>query len=260
MEDKVKEQYKTVKNFNLRGKLHSYNVNKTDWNSWCFNQMQFPSKARILELGCGMGDLWYKNRHDISDDWTITLSDFSKDMLQSTKDRLQQVDHNFIYKEIDAQDIPYEDESFDVVIARHMMYLVPDIEKALSEIKRVLVKGGMFYVTTNSCEAMAELNELMEKFDPTLGLHNNGMCYRFDLEGGQPLLKKYFSEVKVEILEGKIIVQDAKPVVDYKASTIRGSSILVGEKKQEFTKYIEDYIKENGNISITTKGCIFKVS
>ena len=71
-------------------------------------------------------------------------------------------------------------------------------------------------------------------------------------------MKSILMKVNVEILEGKIIVDDAKPVVSYKASTIQGSSILVGEKKKEFTKYLEDYIKENGNISITTKTCMFK--
>ena len=258
MESKVIEQYKTDENYNLRGNLHTCNTNKTDWNTWCFNQMQFPTKARILELGCGTGDLWSKNSHNINDGWTITLSDFSKGMLVSTENRLEQIGHNFLYEEINAQDIPYEDESFDVVIARHMLYFVPDIEKAISEIKRVLVKGGLFYATTNSRESMAELNELVKTFDCSMGLHDNGMCDRFDLEYGQPLLKEYFGEVNVDILEGKIVVDNAEHVVSYKASTIKGSSILVGEKKQEFIKYVEDYIKEKGNISITTKACIFK--
>ena len=62
----------------------------------------------------------------------------------------------------------------------------------------------------------------------------------------------------MEILEGKIIVDDPEPVVSYKASTIQGSSILIGDKKKAFTKYLKDYIKENGNISITTKTCMFK--
>jgi len=258
MENKVREQYKTDENFNLRGNLHSCNTNKTDWNTWCFNQMQFPIKAKILELGCGTGDLWSRNSHSINDGWTITLSDFSKAMLISTKNRLDTIGSNFLYEEINAQDIPYEDECFDVVIARHMLYFVPDIEKAISEIKRVLVKGGLFYATTNSCESMAELNELVKNFDCNMGLHDNGMCYRFDLECGQPLLKEYFDEVNEDILEGNILVDNAEYVVAYKASTIKGSSILVGEKKQEFTKYVKDYITENGNISITTKACIFK--
>lgn len=258
MECKVKEQYKSAENFNLRTKLHSYNINKTDWNNWCFNQMKFPSKARVLELGCGTGELWLKNKESVNSEWNVTLSDFSSSMLESTKERLQSVGQNFLYKEIDAQNIPYEDEIFDVVIARHMLYLVPDIEKALSEIKRVLAKDGIFYVATNSCEAMKELNNLIEKFDSTLELHNNGMCYRFQLENGQALLEKYFSEVKVEVLEGKIVTSDVDAIVSYKASSIKGTSVLVGKKKDDFRKYIDDYIKKNREISITTKACIFE--
>lgn len=258
MENVVREQYKTDEKLRVRNNLHSYNINKTDWANWCFSKMQFPSNARILELGCGMGDLWNKNSSSIKKDWNITLSDFSEGMLNSAKENLRQVAHNFSFKQIDAQDIPYKDGSFDVVIARHMLYLVPDIEKAVSEVKRVLNKGGVFYVTTNSNEAMAELNELVKKFDPKLGLHNNGMCDRFDLENGYPLLKKYFDETSLDLFEGKIIVDTAEPVVSYKASTIKGNSMLTVEKRQEFTRYVEQYIKEKGNISITTKAGIFK--
>ena len=258
MEKSIKEQYKSDRNLNLRSNLHSYNINKIDWDVWCFKQMNFIKNGRILELGCGPGKLWRKNKDNIDESLTITLSDFSKSMLKIAKDKLQDIEHNFIYKEINAEDIPYKDESFDVVIAQHMIYFVPDIEKALREIKRILVPGGTFYVTANSCDSMAELNELAEKFAPNGGLNTNGFSSRFDLEHGKEILKKYFKEIDVEILEGKIIVDDAKPVVSYKASTIQGSSILVGETKRKFTKYLENYIKENGNISISTKTCIFK--
>lgn len=258
MESRVKEQYKTSENFKMRGKLHSYNTNDINWNDWCFNKIEFPSNAKILELGCGSGDLWYKNKHNIREDLNITLSDFSTAMLEGTKERLSSINHKFIYKEIDAQNIPYEDESFDIVIARHMLYLVPDIEKALLEIKRVLVKGGTFYVTTNSCDSMTELNKLVEMFDSSMGLNNNGLCERFDAANGQPLLETYFNEVNMDILRGNIVVNDAEAIVAYKASTIKGSSILVGEKRMQFKKFIEKYIEKNGDISITTKSCLFR--
>ena len=258
METRVREQYKSDKNLNIRSNLHSYNINKVDFDKWCFNQMNFPENARILELGCGTGKLWFKNKENIDKDLDITLSDFSKSMLKIAKDKLKEVDYDFKYEEINMENIPYEDESFDIVIAEHMIYFAPDIEKALAEIKRVLISGGMLYISANSCETMAELNKLAEKFDSSLGIDNNGYSARFELENGDAILKKYFNKVDVEILEGKIIVNDAKPVVSYKASTIQGSSILVGEKKKEFTKYLDDYIKKSGNISITTKTCMFK--
>lgn len=253
----LKEQYRTPENLTARGRLHGYNTININWNNWCFSQMQIPNEAKILELGCGTGDFWYENRYSLKNGWSITLSDFSTGMLESTKKKLEQVDYNFTYEEIDAQNILYEDRYFDVVIARHMLYLVPEIEKALSEIKRVLVEDGTFYATTNSYESMSELNELVEKFDSEMGLHNNGMCDRFDMEGGYLLLKKYFGGVKTEILKGNIVVSDVESIVNYKASTIKGRSILVGDKRQQFANYIENYIKKNGSISITTKSCIF---
>lgn len=258
MESVVREQYKSDKNLNIRNNLHSYNTNKIDFDKWCFNQINFPQNARVLEVGCGTGKLWYKNKENINKNLDITLSDFSKGMLKSTKEKLKELKHNFKYEEINVENIPYEDESFDIVIARHMIYFSPNIEKALAEIRRVLVPGGIAYITVNSCETMAELNELAEKFDSSLGIDNNGYSARFELENGDPIIRKYFSNVEVEILDGKIIVDDAEPVVSYKASTIQGSSILVGEKKKAFKKYLEEYIIKNGYISITTKPCMFK--
>lgn len=258
IENVVREQYKSDKNLNIRNNLHSFNINKVDFDKWCFNQINFRKSAKILEVGCGTGKLWYKNKENIDESLDITLSDFSKGMLKSTKDKLKEINNKFKYKEINVEDIPYEDESFDIVIARHMIYFAPDIEKALSEIKRVLVPGGIAYITVNSCETMVELNKLAEKFDSSLGIDNNGYSARFELENGEPIIRKYFDKVDVEILKGKIIVDESEPVVSYKASTIQGSTILVGEKRKEFTRYLEDYIKINGNIAITTKTCMFK--
>ncbi|WP_252255019.1 methyltransferase domain-containing protein [Clostridium sp. ZBS12] len=260
MQNSIKEQYNSDENLNLRTNLHSYNINKIDWDKWCFQKMNLIKCSKILELGCGVGKLWIKNQDFIDENSEIILSDFSPNMLKCAKNNLENLDCKFKYKKINAEDIPYDDESFDVVIAEHMLYFVTDIEKALSEIKRVLKPNGIFYVTTNSCNSMIELNKLAEKFDPNLDINNNGLSSRFDLENGEKMLKKYFNNIESEILEGKIILDKAEPVVSYKASTIQGNSILVGEKREEFTKYLEKYIEENENIEITTKAGIFKAS
>ncbi|NFT92902.1 methyltransferase domain-containing protein [Clostridium botulinum] len=260
MQNSIKEQYNSDENLNLRTNLHSYNINKIDWDKWCFQKMNLIKCSKILELGCGVGKLWIKNQDFIDENSEIILSDFSPNMLKCAKNNLENLDYKFKYKKINAEDIPYDDESFDVVIAEHMLYFVTDIEKALSEIKRVLKPNGIFYVTTNSCNSMIELNKLAEKFDPNLDINNNGLSSRFDLENGEKMLNKYFNNIESEILEGKIIVDKAEPVVSYKASTIQGNSILVGKKREEFTKYLEKYIEENKNIEITTKAGIFKAS
>ena len=259
MESTIKEQYNSDKNLNLRSNLHSYNVNKIDWDVWCFENMKFCKNDKVLELGCGNGKLWLKNKEKIETDLNITLSDFSKSMIKSAKNNLKEINMDFQYKEINAEKIPYKDETFDVIIAEHMIYFVSNIEKALEEIKRVLKPNGKVYITTNSKNTMNELNELCEKFVPNSGLSNNGLSERFNLEEGEKLLKKYFNNVSLNVLEGKIILSESEPLVSYKASTIQGKSILIGKKRIEFKDYLDNYIKENKQILITTKAGIFEI-
>ena len=45
----------------------------------------------------------------------------------------------------DIQNLPYQDASFDVVIANMMLYHVPDIARGLSEVRRVLRRDGRFF-------------------------------------------------------------------------------------------------------------------
>lgn len=259
MESTIKEQYNSDKNLNLRSNLHSYNVNKIDRDVWCFENMKFCKNDKVLELGCGNGKLWLKNKEKIETDLNITLSDFSKSMIKSAKNNLKEINMDFQYKEINAEKIPYKDETFDVIIAEHMIYFVSNIEKALEEIKRVLKPNGKVYITTNSKNTMNELNELCEKFAPNSGLSNNGLSERFNLEEGEKLLKKYFNNVSLNVLEGKIILSESEPLVSYKASTIQGKSILIGKKRIEFKDYLDNYIKENKQILITTKAGIFEI-
>ena len=64
--------------------------------------------------------------------WSITLSDFSPGMLDAAWRNLVVTGRAFQFKEIDAQSIPFEDETFDAVIANHMLYHVPDRPKAIA--------------------------------------------------------------------------------------------------------------------------------
>ncbi|WP_040328926.1 MerR family transcriptional regulator [Clostridium ihumii] len=257
IENKVKKQYENSENFKNRLSLHSYNINKTPWNSWCFANIVFKNNMKVLEIGCGTGKFWSENQGNLNKDIEIVLSDYSKGMLDTTRENLINLNRNFIYNNFNAEHIPYDDDSFDIIIAQHMLYLIPNIDKALSEIKRVLKKDGTFYVTTNSCEAMKELNSLVEKFDASMGLHSNGMCERFNLENGKDILKNHFKDTDVKVLKGKIITSDVEAVVSYKSSSIKGTEILKGNKKKEFTEYIRSYVDKNGTLEITTKAGMF---
>jgi ubiquinone/menaquinone biosynthesis C-methylase UbiE len=133
--ENVTAQYSNASNLNARIELHKrFSTNKYGWSNWVFDQLDFDGKKRILELGCGNGDVWRSNIQRKPANIHVILSDFSNGMLETAKQSLVDVSNGFKFQVIDAQSIPYENESFDMVIANHMLYHVPDRKKALSEI------------------------------------------------------------------------------------------------------------------------------
>lgn len=255
----VKSQYATSENLSLRQELHSYNINKYDWNEWCFDNMKIQSGARILELGCGNGLLWEKNIGKIQDNWDIVLSDLSEGMLDDTKKRLSKLQKRFSYEIIDIQSIPYPDESFNVVIARHMLYHVPDLNKAFNEIKRILKPGGAFYASTNSQKAMLELKHLADGFDKNINFTPQKHVDKFGLENGEELLKVFFHQTSLKLFEGMIVVDKPEPVVNYIKSLNYGKKYFSETNREsEFFDYINNEIQKKGSINITTIAGLFE--
>ena len=85
VKDFAEQQYKTPQNLDARMNLWSYGTNPESLQKWIFSKIQLQENERVLELGCGTGQLWLENLNDIPATCSITLSDFSKDMLKKQK-------------------------------------------------------------------------------------------------------------------------------------------------------------------------------
>ena len=144
------DQYKDSSNLDARVVIHQrFSTNPYGWMNWVFDHLLvLPADAKILELGCGSGYLWKENAARIPAAWDITHSDLSVGMIDSAWRNLVVTERSYKFKEIDAQEIPFEDRTFDLVIANHMLYHVPDRPKALTEIRRVLKDDGKLMAAT----------------------------------------------------------------------------------------------------------------
>jgi ubiquinone/menaquinone biosynthesis C-methylase UbiE len=111
----------------------------------------------ILEIGCGPGYLWLKNRDRLDAGWDITLSDFSPGMLKASRKNLGLTSFLLKFAVIDAGSIALPDGSVDVALANHMLYHVRDRETAIAEIVRVLKPGGRLFASTSGQDHLCEL-------------------------------------------------------------------------------------------------------
>lgn len=220
------EQYKNASNLNTRIDLHRlFSTNPQDFKAWEFSIItKLIGKGRLLVLGCGPADLWQENAKITPEKWEIVLSDLSPGMLETARENLFEIPIEFQFEVIDAQHIPFDDHSFIGVTANHMLYHVPDIEKAVSEIHRVLKPGGTLVAATNGRNHMAEVRELVLSIDPQANMQTAADF--FGLENGLDLLKQYFPEVSVLRFEDGLTVTEMKPLLDYILSMKRSDKIM----------------------------------
>ena len=185
MEKSLKNQYQNATNISSRINLHSlYSQNKQGWFPWIFQNCQIHPGLRILELGCGDGTLWTENLALIPEDVSITLSDISSGMLRDARRAIGSSDTRFAFRAFDCKKIPYKDESFDLVIANHVLFYCDDIPSVLREVSRVLSPGGHFLCSAYGQAHMQEVGQLVQDFDNRIVLSADKLNERFGRENG----------------------------------------------------------------------------
>ncbi len=251
------DQYRDSSNLDARVVIHQrFSTNPYGWFKWVFDTLlKLPEHAKILELGCGHGLLWKENRDRIPTGWNITLSDLSSGMLDAAWRNLVVSGRAFQFKEIDAQSIPFEDETFDVVLANHMLYHVPDRPKAIAEIKRVLKPGGHLIATTVGENHMKEMMDWLRQVH--ISKVWESFANPFTLENGLEQLKPYFSQIVLSHYEDNLLVTEVEPIIAYLRSSIRASE-LSEDELINLQHDLEKELKENGNIFITKDSGLFE--
>lgn len=210
----LRERYKDASDFSACLQIiKPLLTSQIDYHRWIFSKVRKAPRCRVLELGCGPGDLWRENAGLIPADWEITLSDFSAGMLKDTEKNLSTVNHRFTFQVIDAQSIPFEAASFDRVIADCMLYHVPDRARAIAEISRVLKPGGYLYAATFSKRIFSELEKLLQACKMTTWLDTIGFASTFCLENGREQLAPHFSRIKPHRLKNTLVVTDVEPLL-----------------------------------------------
>ena len=240
------DQYRDASNLEARVAIHQrFSTNSYGWHNWVFdNLLTLPQEAKILELGCGPGYLWKENINRVPVGWKITLSDLSPGMLDAAWRNLVVTGRAFQFKEIDAQSIPFETESFEAVIANHMLYHVPDRPKAIAEIKRVLKSDGHLYATTNGQNHLKEIAHWIRQVSPETDFTSFGSP--FTLENGFEQLEQFFAQITRSRYPDSLQVTEVKPIIAFILSTTHAAQI------------VEQELKETGKIFIQKDSGLFE--
>ena len=258
MEHAIIDQYKTAVNLNVRIELHNRcSHNPVPWFSWLASQIQVGKGSRLLEVGCGNGELW-RHAHIPYPDAEIHVTDISSGMVEDAARFLGDLDcPNLLFETEDCQSLSYEDNSFDGVIANHVLFYVKNISRALEEISRVMKPEGVFYCSTYGKEHMKEITSLVQEFDSRIILSEVALYELFGLENGQVMLERHFQSVEKVMYDDYLLVDEAEPLLDYILSCHGNQSEILSQRPLEFKRFLQRKIKEKGGIRITKMAGVF---
>ncbi len=256
VERSLKNQYQNAANISARIRLHrEYSVNPQGWFPWIFEQLELTPGMKILELGCGDGTLWNVDRDKIPEQTEIVVSDVSDGMLRDARRTIGADDSRFRFRVFDAGRIPYDEDSFDLVIANHVLFYCEDIPKVCKEVKRVLKPGGRFVCSTYGNDHMREVSELVQKFDDRIVLAAKNLYERFGKENGEEILQKDFEKIEWRRYEDSLIVPEPEPLISYILSCHGNQGQYILDHYKEFQSYVRK--KTEGGFHITKDAGIF---
>jgi SAM-dependent methyltransferase len=167
------------------------------------------SPERILEVGCGWGELaaWLARETGAE----VVATDLSPRMVELARERGVQAEL------ADVQELPFADASFDVVVAAWMLYHVPDLNRGIAEFVRVLRPGGRLVAATNSVFHLHELRELVGSGRSSI---------TFSRESGEELLRAHFARVRREDVDGTLRFADRAEIEEYIRASISMSPFV----------------------------------
>ncbi|WP_194818647.1 class I SAM-dependent methyltransferase [Nocardia sp. XZ_19_385] len=119
----------------------------------------------------------------------------------------------------DATRMPFDDNTFDVLTARHMLYHVPEPAAALAEFRRTTKPGGIVSVVVNRPKSCPRLRELITAHAATYGIDPaDALPYTVNAETLPPLMNEAFGTATLLRRDNALVFDSPEPLIHFAAS------------------------------------------
>lgn len=172
--------------YDVMNDLMSFGIHRL-WKRFTIDQSGVRPGQSILDIAGGTGDLAAKFSRRVGKQGQVVLADINASMLRTGRDKLLDsgIIGNVVYTQANAEDLPFEDDSFDCITIAFGLRNVTDKDKALASMNRVLKPGGRLLVLEFSKPVLPLLAKAYDAYSftalPLMGklVANDAESYRY---------------------------------------------------------------------------------
>ncbi len=172
--------------YDIMNDVMSFGVHRL-WKRFTIAQAAPRRGMRVLDLAGGTGDLARKFAHLVGEDGEVVLADINASMLEEGRKSLTDkgVVGNISYAQLNAECLPFESNSFDIVTMAFGLRNVTDKDAALRSIARVIKPGGKCLILEFSKPVSSTLNKIYDEYSfkllPMMGklIANDAESYQY---------------------------------------------------------------------------------
>jgi SAM-dependent methyltransferase len=197
----VRAQYASADGLAARSSLYG-DITGDDPSEIAFEAVAELRPKQFLEVGCGTG--WFAARVQQELGPEVVAIDQSERMVELARARGVNAAVG------DVQSLSFAADSFDCAAANWMLYHLPDLDRGLAELARVLRPGGRLVSITNGRDHLLEIWRLVGAADARQGRH-----VTFAAENGAAALERHFESVEARDAGGTVTIHDRAAIVDY---------------------------------------------
>jgi SAM-dependent methyltransferase len=213
----VREQYSDADRLRIRIETHTrYSQGETERIlDECVDALCLAPGMRVLDVGCGAGG-WHARIAAAGA--TLVGIDLMPGMLREARAAGAALEPTPVLAQADAQALPFGVATVDRVLCAGVLYHVPDCERALREVRRVLRPRGQAVISTNGAYAMRRIYELHADAARELGYEPLPITPGHFTMDDLPLVQRVFPSAKRHVLEGALVFDSPEPALRFYAT------------------------------------------
>ena len=242
------------------GLYERYGTSRQRWHEWMFDRLLLKPGMRVLDVGCGHGNVWHSSWQRIPERCRITLLDKEMKGLQFLHGVYQErqgeladgVNFSFLCEDAEKWECPQA--TYDLILAGHFWSYIQDKEGLLGQLHRGLAEGGRLISTFTSQVSVQDVNRILE---PVLGrrvLEPYEERKQASTDRMEGLFAKEFGRVSQMTFHNSLRIGHPEELLRYLCDLDGELEMRIKSREQEVKRYLQELIRQGETPEIRTEG------